>query len=119
MVGVPNLASLHNRFLLLMGKQPTSIRPFGPHVRGFTYNGLKDFFEKDDYFTVEAVKGSNFYPFGESIAQPLSRCFPLSSVSIFLKIRRTDKPGCFIDVLRSNFFETNFYVGNGQTLFDW
>src|SRR6058998_2525147 len=28
---VPNLASLHNRALLAFGRQPTSIRTFGPH----------------------------------------------------------------------------------------
>jgi len=40
---VPNLASLHNRLMLLFGKQPSSIRIFGPHVRGFSYHAFKDF----------------------------------------------------------------------------
>src|SRR4051812_8728831 len=34
---VPNLAALHNRLMLLLGRQPSSIRVFGPHVRGFTF----------------------------------------------------------------------------------
>ena len=35
-VGVPNLASLHNRLLLMLGRQPTSLQNASAHVRGFT-----------------------------------------------------------------------------------
>ena len=35
-IGVPNLASLHNRILLLTGQHPTPIKSSSPHVRGFT-----------------------------------------------------------------------------------
>jgi len=41
-IGVPNLASLHNRILLLLGKHPTCIKSNSAHVRGFTkYDILK------------------------------------------------------------------------------
>ena len=117
-VGVPNLASLHNRFLLMLGMQPTPIRVFGPHVRAFTYGSFKQFFEMGGYFKVESVKGGNFYPFNKTLARVLSKIFPKMSVSIFLKIRRTNKEGCYIDQMRNGMFETNFYVGNGKTIFD-
>ena len=35
-VGVPNLASLHNRYLLLVGKQPTSIQLWSAHILRMT-----------------------------------------------------------------------------------
>jgi SAM-dependent methyltransferase len=111
LTGVPNLASLHNRVALLFGVQPTSIQVLGPHVRGFTAPGFIEFVETDGYFVNEAVKGSNFYPFPRSISPLLSRIMPRMSVGIFFKTKRTDKPGLFIDVLKSRFFETPFFNG--------
>lgn len=42
-LGVPNLASLHNRFLLALGKQPTSIKNSYAHLRAFTKGDLIEF----------------------------------------------------------------------------
>lgn len=107
-IGVPNLASFHNRIALLFGKQPTSIELLGPHVRGITTPSFKKFITADGYFKFAEVKGSNFYPFGKKIATILSKCFPKASVSVFFKIIRTDKEGLFINVLKERFFETPF-----------
>lgn len=60
---VPNLGSLHNRIMLGLGLQPTSIRVFGPHIRGFTYRDTRAFLEFGNYFKVERVVGVGFYPF--------------------------------------------------------
>lgn len=117
-IGVPNLASLHNRFLLLLGRQPTCIRALGPHVRGYTYSDFKRLIETDRFFKMEDVKGANYYPFSPKIAKKIAMLFPMSSVSIIMKIRRTNKRGTFSDVLDTRFFETNFYKGNGKTIFD-
>lgn len=35
-IGVPNLASLHNRLLLVSGHQPSPIKNASAHIRGFT-----------------------------------------------------------------------------------
>ena len=109
--GVPNLASFHNRMALLFGLQPTSIQVLGPHVRGFTAPGFIEFVETDGYFVNKAVKGSNFYPFPPSLSRCLSRMFPQMSVGIFFMTQRTSKPGVFIQVLKSRFFETPFFAG--------
>jgi SAM-dependent methyltransferase len=113
LTGVPNLASFHNRAALLFGIQPTSIEVLGPHVRGFTAESFVRFLQTDGYFVNEQVKGSNFYPFPPAISRRLSQLFPKMSVGIFFKTRRTEKPGTFIEVLKSRFFETNFYTGAG------
>jgi SAM-dependent methyltransferase len=110
--GVPNLASLHNRVGLLLGMQPTAIEVLGPHVRGFTARSFIQFVETDGFFVNEAVKGSNFYPFRPRISRVLSRLFPLMSVGVFFKTRRTSRPGRFIDVLSTRFFETAYFTGN-------
>lgn len=59
---VPNLASLHNRVMLGFGWQPSSIRTFGPHVRGFTYRQARAFVEYGEYFKVRRAVGVGFYP---------------------------------------------------------
>jgi SAM-dependent methyltransferase len=60
---VPNLGSLHNRVMLGLGLQPTSIRVFGPHIRGFTYRDTRAFLEFGGFFRIERVVGVGFYPF--------------------------------------------------------
>jgi SAM-dependent methyltransferase len=110
-VGVPNLASLHSRVMLALGMQPSPIGLLGPHVRGFTRGGFREFVEVDGYFELIGVYGSNFYPLPPFLARPLSRMLPGFSVSLFFLCRRTGKAGRFIEVLESRFFETDYFRG--------
>jgi ubiquinone/menaquinone biosynthesis C-methylase UbiE len=110
-IGVPNLGSFHNRIFLLFGFQPTCIELIGPHVRGFTAPALKNFISSGNYFSIKEIKGSNFYPAPPQISKILSKLFPQLSVSIFLLIERTSKEGLFIDILKKENFETNYYLG--------
>ncbi len=111
-VGVPNLAALHNRVLLALGEQPASIELLGPHVRGFTKNSLVRFLTTDGYFRVLQVCGANFYPFPPAIARRLSRWLPTLSVVLILLCERTDREGTFIQVLRDRLYETDYFQGN-------
>lgn len=81
-VGVPNLASLHNRLLLLVGKQPSSIRLVGPHVRGFTPGSLRQLLAAG--FSVEQTAGVNFYPW-----PALAKVWPAAAVTSFVLARKT------------------------------
>jgi len=110
-VGVPNLASLHSRIMLLLGMQPSSIETVGPHVRAFTKGAMKRFVTYGNYFSLEKVKGSNFYPFPPFLSKMLSLLFPTQSVTLFFVFQRTEKKGRFIEVLENNFFETPFFKG--------
>jgi hypothetical protein len=50
---VPNLAALHNRALLLVGRQPTTLHiNNGDHVRGFAVGSMTRFLERDLEFRV-------------------------------------------------------------------
>jgi ubiquinone/menaquinone biosynthesis C-methylase UbiE len=109
--GVPNLASLHSRIMLLLGMQPSPIEVLGPHVRGFTRGGFERFVCAGGYFEVTAVRGSNFYPFPAAVSRPLARAFPSMAVSLFFACLRTGKPGRFEEVLGSQFFETDYFRG--------
>ncbi|MFN3604099.1 MAG: class I SAM-dependent methyltransferase [Leptonema sp. (in: bacteria)] len=108
-VGVPNLASLHNRILLLFGQQPTAQQSLGPHVRTFTLPDLKVFLETNQFYKFLDRKGSNFYPFPPTISRVLAKMFPSLAWGLFAKFQRTEKKGRFIDYLQENLLETPFY----------
>lgn len=110
-IGIPNLASFHNRVMLLLGMQPPCIDVVGPHVRGFTYPGFKSFAELDGFFEILEYKASNFYPFPPQISKLLCKWFPKSGVALFFYLRRTGKEGRYIEVLDNRFFETPYFKG--------
>ena len=112
LVGVPNLAAWHDRLMLLLGRQPSGMKVLGPHVRGFTRQGLQKFAECDGYFELDGFRGSAFYPFPAGLSRLLARLFPGLATAIFFRFRRTEKPGVFIEVLRARRFETDYYQGN-------
>ncbi len=111
MVGVPNLATWHDRLILLLGNQPSGMKIPGPHVRGFTIPAIKNLLTLDDYFRVDDVKGAGFYPFPIPVAKTLSRLLPSMATAVFCKCKRTEKEGKYIDVLKTRFYETDYYTG--------
>jgi SAM-dependent methyltransferase len=92
-LSVPNLASLHNRVLLGLGRQPTSIRVFGPHVRGYAWSEFRQLVEKDGAYSVEAARGAGFYPVPSPWSAPLSALWKGASHTIVLLARKSsDEP---------------------------
>ena len=112
-VGVPNLASFHNRILLLCGDQPSSIELLGPHVRGIAVPGFRRFIEADGVFRVGRIRGSNFYPLPPFLSRVASFLFPRFAVSIFFLIKKHPHAKQF-NPLASRFFETNFIQHTGR-----
>jgi SAM-dependent methyltransferase len=87
-ISVPNLASLHNRAMLALGLQPSSIRVLGPHVRAFTPRALREFVELGGCFEVRRVAGVGFYPLPTGLAAPLARSWPSASHTLIMIARR-------------------------------
>ena len=116
-VGVPNLASYHNRLLLLLGMQPTVIQNHSAHLRGYTRHDLLRLFEMifPGGFELKAFGGSNFYPFPGWLAKPLARMFPNGAWSIFLLLekKREYKEEFLLHPVRRQ-LETNFYVADAR-----
>jgi SAM-dependent methyltransferase len=106
-VGVPNLASFHNRMLLIFGDQPSSIELLGPHVRGIAAPGFRRFIEADGVFRIERIAGTNFYPLPPAFSRIVSSLFPRLAVSLFFLLRKAEPTKRF-DPLATRFFETNF-----------
>lgn len=87
---VPNVASLHNRLLLLFGAQPTSIRLVGPHVRAFSYRHTRHFLENNDLFAVVRARGCGFYPFPIVLGRHIGRVWIGASHTFVLQLRKSD-----------------------------
>jgi len=114
LVGVPNLASFHNRGLLMLGRQPTSIQTASAHIRGFTKHDMMRFLSKcyPNGYELEAFGGSNFYPFPPMIAKPLARIWSGGAVSIFLLLKKTRSySSSFIEYPVTERLETNYFLG--------
>jgi len=113
-IGVPNLASLHNRLLLAMGMQPTCLQNASAHVRGYTRHDILRMFQKvfPGGYRLEGFRGSNFYPFPPMIAKPLARLMPNQAWAIFLLLKKT-RPyqQQFLEFPIREMLETNFYLG--------
>ncbi len=114
LIGVPNLASFHNRCLLAVGKQPTSIQTASAHVRGFTKQDTLRFLEKcfPGGYDLKAFGGSNFYPFPAVVARPLAKVWGNGSVSIFMLLEKTKAyQDSFTIYPKLEKLETNYFLG--------
>ncbi|HRR45914.1 MAG TPA: class I SAM-dependent methyltransferase [Candidatus Paceibacterota bacterium] len=90
-ISVPNLAAWHNRFLLLIGKQPLCINVFSDHCRGFCKNALKKFINNSTNIKKTiSFKGAGFYPFWGIGSKILARIFPNSSVYLILIFQKNE-----------------------------
>jgi len=113
-LGVPNLASLHNRLLLLLGCQPTAIHVGSAHVRGYTKSGLVRFFDEvsPHLYKLKSFKGANFYPFPPILAKPLAAVFPSLAWGCFLLLeKKAAYRGEFLEYAAPGKLETNYFVG--------
>jgi len=89
-IGIPNLAAIQNRLLLLVGRQPMCNVIVGPHVRCFTTKDFATFLKRNEDFELVAVTGATLYPFPYPIVKYGAPYFPgLSSYAFYLlkKIR--------------------------------
>jgi SAM-dependent methyltransferase len=113
-VGVPNIASLHSRVMLLIGMQPSQQKTCSAHVRSFSKGDVLSFLDMVwPGYELAAFGGSQFYPFPRAIARPLSSAFPTLSVCIFFLLKKTQPYHReFIEYPRKMGLETNFYVGD-------
>jgi SAM-dependent methyltransferase len=112
---VPNLGSFHNRILLALGLQPSSIRTFGPHVRGYTFGEAKRFIEYGSYFQVVAARGVGFYPLPIMAARWVASLWVAGSHTPVFVARKTGRGSRFpwSDVVGGPEAEQTFYSPAG------
>lgn len=117
-IGVPNVASLHNRGLLLFGEHPTQHKLYSAHVRVFSKRDTERFLDVcwPGGYEVLRFSGSQFYPFPKFIARRLARRFPAAAFSIFwLASKGRPYSSEFLRHPEAAQLETNFFVGDGAT----
>ena len=113
-IGVPNLASFHNRVLLAIGRQPSSIANWSAHVRGYTRRDLLATIDKPfpGGFELVDAGGSNFYPLPAVLARRAARLWPGGAWGIFLRLeKRRRYEGSYLRWPIDEQLETNFYLG--------
>ena len=113
-MGVPNLLSLHNRFMAFLGMHPTCIKMISAHIRGYSVGDTRFFYEciGSRFLLIEHVYGSQFYPLPVCASRVASRLFPGLATSIFFVIRKTQPyQDEFINWLQPNHLETNYFLG--------
>jgi SAM-dependent methyltransferase len=116
-LGVPNLAALHNRILLAFGRQPSPLKNNSAHIRGYTKGDLLRFLDGcfPGGYGLLKFGGSNFYPFPPVLARPLARLFPNLAWGIFFLLEKQRAYGReFLEFPAREHLETNFYVGTEQ-----
>ena len=114
-IGVPNLAALHNRVLLLLGRQPSVIKTASAHVRGFTRQDLRHFLDAafPGGFALREQGGANFYPFPPALARPLARALPNLAWGLFLRLEKERRyRDEFLEFPARARLETNFFRGS-------
>jgi SAM-dependent methyltransferase len=113
--GVPNICSLHNRFLLLMGRQPTQHKLCSAHVRPFSKADTIAFLNAcfpGGYQLVD-FRGAQFYPFPKTLARLLANTFPTFAFTIFFMLQKTKEyHGEFATYPSRAQLETNFWNGD-------
>jgi SAM-dependent methyltransferase len=113
-VGVPNLASYVQRLLLLMGAQPSCIKSYSAHVRGYTKGDFCRLMDSGfDGYTLKGFGGSGFRPFPLFLAKPLARLFPTLSEGIFFDFQKTKNynDNGYLKYPVEQQLETKFYLG--------
>jgi SAM-dependent methyltransferase len=98
-LSVPNLTSLHNRVLLALGRQPTSIRIFGPHVRGYAFGEFCDFVERGGAYEIERRLSAGFYPLPARWSAPFSVLWPGAGHTTIVLARKTERRPPWVDYI--------------------
>lgn len=99
-LSTPNLCALHNRFLIMLGQQPTclqvseiqvgnllrGIKTHG-HVHSFSPAALNDLLKYHN-FSIEKITGSGMYPLPHFLQKFFSKIFPSLAVFLIYKARK-------------------------------
>jgi SAM-dependent methyltransferase len=116
-MGVPNIASFHNRLLLLLGQHPTQHKLYSAHVRPFSKRDTVKFMDIcfAGGYELLSFAGSQFYPLPAGLSRLACRLLPGMAFSIFFLFRKL-KPYKteFLDHPLNANLETPFYLGASE-----
>jgi len=114
LVGVPNIASLHNRLLLGLGKHPTQWKSYSAHVRPFSKPDTVKFVDVcfPGGYELVAFRGSQFYPLPRTASRAMCALFPSAAAFIFFLFRKKrEYTREFLEHPVKARLQTNFFLG--------
>ena len=117
-IGVPNIASFHNRILLLFGNHPTQAKLYSAHIRLFSKKDILNFFQVcfPAGYELSAFAGSQFYPLPLKVSRIMTKILPNMSFSIFFMFKKLSTyKNEFIHFPIKARLDTNFYLGGKQS----
>ncbi|MCR4291108.1 MAG: class I SAM-dependent methyltransferase [Candidatus Scalindua sp.] len=92
-IGIPNIAALHNRFFILFGRQPSCSVINGPHIRSFTHKEFLKFIKQNTNFKLQSMGAATLYPLPYPIVKYCAKYFPgLASYTFYLLKKVEHKP---------------------------
>jgi SAM-dependent methyltransferase len=113
-MGVPNIASFHNRLLLLFGTHPTQWKSYSAHVRPFSKRDTLRFTQVcwPHGYEIVDFRGSQFPPFPARLSRILCAAFPAAAFSIFFLFRKlAPYHREFLEHPKRAGLATNFFLG--------
>jgi SAM-dependent methyltransferase len=113
LIGVPNMAALHSRIQVLFGRQPSSLKADGPHVRGFTRHELERLTGRLRGLSIDRVSGTFLYGVPPAVGLALGRRLPSLSATILLSFVKEAESVDVLSLLGADALgETNYFVGD-------
>ncbi|MGK6355292.1 class I SAM-dependent methyltransferase [Sphingomonas sp. DT-207] len=112
--GVPNVLSLHNRFLAFAGVHPTQHQLASAHIRPFSKADTVKFMRScsGEIYKLAAFGGSQLYPLPVSLGRPICDLLPSWGFSIFFCFEKVSEyDGAFLRWPIEQHLETNFHLG--------
>ena len=89
LIGVPNVAALHNRILLLFGGQPVCNHLAGPHLRCFAHKAFLRFLLSNPAVSLEACTGASLSPLPWPMDDWAAALAPPLAAGTFYLLRKT------------------------------
>jgi SAM-dependent methyltransferase len=114
-VGVPNLVSFHNRILAAAGRHATQHKMVSAHVRPFSKRDFQLFLDTcfPEGYSLEAFRGSQFYPLPALLSRRAAKAFPNAAFSIFFRVvKQRSYASEFLEHPAKASLETNFFTGS-------
>ncbi len=109
-ISVPNLAALHNRLLLLVGRQPATIRIMGPHVRSYAFHSFTKFLLHNNLFACERIVPVGMYPFPVGAGSAIARLMPsLCHTPVWLLRKTFSKAPNWIQAMEQQKEQTTYF----------
>jgi 2-polyprenyl-3-methyl-5-hydroxy-6-metoxy-1,4-benzoquinol methylase len=109
-LSVPNLAAMHNRVLLGIGRQPSTIRLNGSHVRGLAAREMATWLSHGDLFAIVEAVAVGMPPF--TSARLPARLTNICHSPIWLLRKQQGDAEDWEGARMSRFTSTNFFGGS-------